>query len=284
MSKELVALNIEDFEKINLENVELLNSKLYNLVLDSVLCNSMDSLERDLKKISNNFERINNLLGLENKSNKACYFYGSISAITNLILDIIDDHALTSMLDHISKSYTLLLPILKIIKDHTYISVSDLTKEMNMKSISSLSNFLKRIDKYNLVVKRKIGTTNYISLTYIGERLLSQNKKSMPTVPDYAEISMTQLYSLLDNISDELHNANPSTVKVICDDSLREIKIKEASLLKRKIEKIFYARDEYMRLKFKPVYNQSTHENFDGMVSLEDNEIMNYYSVIEQVE
>lgn len=284
MSKELIALNIEDFKEINLENVEVLNNKLYSLVFDAVLCNSMDSLESDLKKISSYFERINNLLSLENKNNKVCYFYGSISAITNLILDIINDHNLTSMLDNISKSYTLLLPALRIIKEYTFISASDLKKKMNMKSISNLSNFLKRIDKYKLVVKRKIGTTNYISLTYKGERFLAQNRKAMSIVSDETVISMAQLYSLLDNISDELYNANPSTVKVICDDSLQEIEIREKSLLKRKIDKIFYARDGYMRSKFKTVYTQSTCENFENIFLPEDDEIMNYYSVIEQVE
>lgn len=243
-------LDVNDFKDGNSKNVEIISDTIYKLALDSILCNKTQTLKSTFKALSKNFEKIGIHLKLKNKINLTCFYFGAISSITNLVLDIADDQVSKEELVNIAESYSLLMPALKHIKEHNIISGIDLRKKLDLHSSSSLSNFLKRIEKYELVNVQKIGTVNYISLSPRGEKLLSEsnNKKS---VSNETEISISEFYFSLDGLATELLNDNPSSIEFIHNFSPKKMNTGEKRLLKQKIDNIFEMRDKYIRSKFK---------------------------------
>lgn len=166
---------VNDFKELNTKKIECESNYLYKLALASILTNKIENAENVFKSIEDDLEKMENYLELGNAYNSACYHFGRISSITNLVLDLSREKSEARSLNNITKSYPLLLPTLKIIKKYNTISGVKLQREMNFKTSSGLSNFLRRIKKYNLVNVTKLGRTNYISLTNKGKKLLDEN-------------------------------------------------------------------------------------------------------------
>lgn len=256
MSKECKLINVNDFKNTNLKNVEVVSESIYKLVKDSFLLGKTSTLKNSFKEISKDFEKISNCIQLNKPDYSICYHFGRITSLTNIILEISSEQEKDSILKNISKSYTLLLPALQAIKKHNTISGVQLQKELNLKASSNLSNFLKRIDKYGLITIRKIGTINYVSLTKQGEKLLSQYSENI-SLENETELTVTQLYYILDCLIDELSNANGSSIKIIHKSIPKTISVGEKRLLKQKFDRIFYVRDDYIRTKFKSIGNNN---------------------------
>lgn len=262
MNKELVFFDIKDFKNINAKNIEETASVVYKLAKDSVISNKTEDLENSFKSLSNSFEKISNILELDDPKNLACFHFGQINSVTNIILDIANNQKSSKEVMNVAKSYPLLLPALKIIKEYNTITGMTLQKELNMKTSSNLSNFLKRIKKFNLVSVKKIGTINYISLTRKGDKFLSESIATIPEI-DSRAITIAQLYSMLDGISEELSEPSPSSIKVVHNFALERMSINEKRLLKHKLDRIFYARDNYFRTRFKSINAISSDKVFD---------------------
>lgn len=256
MNKELKLINVNDFKNTNLKNVEVVSESIYKLAKDSLLIGKISMMESSFKEIAKDFEKISNCIELNKRNNLICYHFGRISSITDIVLEISSEQEKVSVLKNISKSYTLLLPALQAIKEHNTISGVELQKELNLKASSNLSNFLKRIDKYGLIRIRKIGTINYISLTEQGEKLLTQYSESLSSENETV-LTFTQLYCILDCLIDELSDSNASSIKVIHKCVPKTISVGEKRLLKQKIDRIFYVRDNYIKTKLKSIGNDS---------------------------
>lgn len=257
MSKELKLINVNDFKNTNLKNVEVVSESIYKLAKDSLLLGKTSTLENSFKEITKDFEKISNCIGLNKPDNSICYHFGRISSLTNIILEISSEQEKVNVLKNISKSYTLLLPALQAIKKHNTISGVELQKELNLKASSNLSNFLKRIDKYGLITIRKIGTINYVSLTEQGEKLLSQYNGNISSENE-TELTITQLYCILDCLIDELSNSNASSIKIIHKCVPQTTSVGEKRLLKQKFDRIFYVRDNYIKTKLKSIGNNNS--------------------------
>lgn len=258
MSNDL-ALIISDFKNQNVENIETLYDNLHKTILHSLENATVTSLKNSLESITSNYERINNLLDLEINEHIMCFYYGCISSITNLTIDIIHDHTLSESLEQLAKNYVLLLPALTIIQEKHTVSGSDLQKSLQMKSSSNLSNFLHRIRKYDLIRVQKIGTSNYLSLTLKGERLLAENRdKKTVSEKDAYLFSLKEVCMILEGISEALKETNPSTIKTLHRFFSVKLNGRDRQVLKQKLEQIFCSRDEYFRAKLKANSNSSS--------------------------
>lgn len=252
MSNDL-ALIISDFRNQNVENIETLYDNLYKTILHSLENATVNSLKNSLESITNNYEKVSNLLDVESNEHIMCFYYGCISSITNLTIDIIHDNTLSESLEQLAKNYALLLPVLTAIQEKHTISGSDLQKSLRMKSSSNLSNFLHRIRKYDLIRVQKIGTSNYLSLTLKGERLLAENRnKKMTSEKDAFYFSLEEMCMILEGISEALKETNPSTIRTLHRFFSARLNGRDRQVLKQKLDQIFCSRDEYFRAKLKP--------------------------------
>ncbi len=237
MATETTLIDVKDFQNKNSDNIEAVSDSIYKLVFESLTHERIDSLEKSFKALSDNFETISNALNIENDNNNICFNYGRIAAMTELVLDLIDANNISCTLEQISKNYALLLPVLETIQRHNTISGVQLKKELKFKSSSNLSNFVRRIDKYELIHVKKIGTTSYLSLTRKGQQLLSQSKRSTANKVEH-QIPVKQVYVLLDEMSEEIGKVKPNKLKVLHALS-SQIDIKEKGLLRHKIDMVF---------------------------------------------
>lgn len=196
--------------------------------------------------ITNNYEKIHNILSLNDTQNAICYYYGRISSITDLALDIIKEETTSKLLDNVLNSYSLLLPALKVIEKYGTVSGANLKKELALKSNSNLSNFIKRINKYNLIEVNKIGTSNYYTLSLLGKRILNNSHSNCPDEEIETKIGFKDLLYLLNGINVEIGEPNANALAIFNDYINFELNINEKRLLKHKLDSIIYTRDNYV--------------------------------------
>lgn len=279
MSNNLQLLNYEDFKELNLRNVEDLHETMNKLVVDAVVNQTLEALKSSFKTVTKSYEKIYNSLNLDDTRNMICYYFGRISSLTDVSLDIIERQVKTKVLDNISDNYSLLIPALSAIESRGTISGSELKKELKLKSNSNLSNFIKRINRYELVEVNKIGTSNYYSLSLNGKLLLTnRQKKESQNIPEL-KIGFEELLTFMNGILEEMEENQPNSLKVIHDHVKFNVNTGEKRLLKQKLDSIFYSRDNYVRTRIKtyskvnPNFKQLGSYKVYGEESVDDDSI-----------
>ena len=246
MQNKLQNINFDDFQKHNINNIEVFYDSLNQIVLSSIINHNVETIESSLELITNNYEKIHNILSLNDTQNAICYYYGRISSITDLALDIIKEKTTSKLLDNVLNSYSLLLPALKVIEKYGTVSGANLKKELALKSNSNLSNFIKRINKYNLIEVNKIGTSNYYTLSLLGKRILNNSYSNCPDEEIETKIGFKDLLYLLNGINVEIGEPNANALAIFNDYINFELNINEKRLLKHKLDSIIYTRDNYV--------------------------------------
>ncbi len=259
MEKDLAILSLGSFKDENLSNLEMVSDTVYKLAFDSYVSGNSETLKKVLSSMAENFERISNYLHVEEFDNAPSYYFGRISSLTEFLLDIIKEDEEEYNIEGLRKSYPLLLPALEIIKKHNTVSGVILQKELNLKSSSNLSNFLKRISKFELVSIHKVGNTNFISLTIKGEYFLSKNTERTSS-KNISCIEIGTLYKILDQIAEESRKTNPSSIKVICTNNI-DLGVRETRILKHKVDRVFSNRDECIKNVFKSLNTKTSRTN-----------------------
>lgn len=251
MEKGLSQLGLSELRFENLANLEVTSDTIYRVALDSLVSGNAETLENTMRTLSENFERIINYLQIESVNNMSCYYFGRISSIVEFILDIIAEKEELKNYDGLISNYPLLLPALKIIKERNTISGVNLQKELKLKSSSNLSNFIKRIEKFDLISVHKIGTTNYFSLTLKGDQLLS--KKANDLISNSSSfVKICEFFEILDHLSEEIGKNNSSSTRVILNSEI-DIGVRETRILKQKLDRVFTKKEECFRNTIKSV-------------------------------
>lgn len=274
--KNLSLVNVDDFITSNLESIEVMSENILSTITDSIISSNIKSLEESLKGISKNSEKIFNILDLEEEQNKICFCWGRISAATDIALDLINEDKNSDVFENLIKSYSLLVPALKIIKKYNTVPGIVLQKEMNLKSSSNLSNFLNRIKKYELISIHKIGTCNYLSLTVKGEQLLTHSQNEGKCIESTTP-EINDLYKFLDQLTGEMVKPVPNSIRVLSNIDNFDVGIREKRLLKKKIDQLFIKRDEYFKTIFKNVCTRTSRSDFYyGYFDTESNSEKNF--------
>lgn len=247
MEKKLQPINFKDFVDYDVKSIEIFSESLAKIILDSIINKSTESIHTSIEPLTHSYEKIFNALNLNDAKNLVCYYFGRISSLTDLSLDLSDYETANIVLKNISKNYSLLLPALMVIDKHGTVSGAKLKKELKFKSDSNLSNFIKRIKKYNLIEVNKIGTSNFYTLSLLGKRLLdNQCKKTSSSNDRESSISLRELLYFLNGILEEIEEEKPNTLNIIHNYVKFPVTISEKRLIKQKLDSIFYLRNKYI--------------------------------------
>lgn len=246
-----IVYDLNDFDFINdsIDQIKLVTNSLNQLILDSIENQNIHFLSQDIAKLNNDFERIYNLLNIDNDNNAKCYYFGIITSMINIALDLDSKNQSVYNFKKTKKSYPLLLPVLTEIESNKVISGVELRKNLNLNS-SQLSNFMRRIEKFNYIVIKKVGSINYYSLTENGKYALN-NSSEYDKKRNSKKKTENILFVILDILTSHLKEDKPNTFSIIEDLYQQNINVNNVSLLKEKIESTICARDYYYREKIK---------------------------------
>jgi len=253
MDTHLQPINLVDLTRMAPEEWKTQLDNLYSVIVSAITEQETDTLLDELLSIESNFERITNFLNKSSSNNMEhmlYYYYGSLHSMVNLAIDVAEKQNSNYFFIEINKNYPLLLPVLESIEKRGTVTGTQLREDLGLKA-SNLSNFVKRINKYELIDVRRVGHFNTYSLTPKGKRAMHMynSEKSHKTAKSL--VSVHSLLSLLGNISEELTKEQPSITKIMFESELY-LNYEQKKLVRQKLHNIFFSRDVYFeqRLKF----------------------------------
>ena len=246
MNKLLPSYNITEYVSEDPKEIETFSQSLYAVIKETIAHNAVQTLLEGLTSIADRYERVSNILNIQDVNNSKCFHFGYITALSSLGIDLAQSNTEESQMQDLLSSYPLLLPILEIIAKYDTISGVNLKKETGQKS-SSISNFMHRIEPYELIDVSKVGTINYYSLTSKGRRLLGQYHQKFQEPSIEAQVPEKLIMLILDELATQIAKDKPSSIPVLRKVNSSVPSFNEKKLLKYKIETVFLSRDSYMR-------------------------------------
>lgn len=261
MSIELMNINIE----IGKDNsaMEKVYHNFYKLSKEAISNNEYGAMLLTLDSLSNEFERVENYLRIDEEKNKSIFYFGMLSGIANILSDIGKEKTESIDVLNLFKKYKLLYKVLNAINEDYTLSGQELKHYLNFNSESNLTNFMKRIEPYNLVYIQKLGKANYYTLTSKGKKYLTlyneienRDNKSVKTIDESTVIL------LLEQIANQSKYESPNLMKVLSAFSNNNIALKNFHIIKLKINSIFSSRDEYVKRKI--INKLEKYENDDN--------------------
>lgn len=246
MNKLLPSYNIMEYVAEDSKSIETFSQSLYAVIREALTNNAVQTLLDGLTSITDRYERVSNILNIQDVNNSKCFHFGYITALSSLGIDLAQSNTEDSQMQDLLSSYPLLLPTLEIISKYDTISGVNLKKETGQKS-SSISNFMHRIEPYELIDVSKVGTINYYSLTSKGRRLLGQYHQRFQEPSNEAQVPEKLILLILDELATQIAKDKPSAIPVLRKVNSSVSGFSEKKLLKYKIETVFLSRDSYMR-------------------------------------
>lgn len=249
-----------DFMDYKLMNIDLGTAKdnsamhktyleFYNLSKEAISNNEYIPILRILDELPNEFERIENFLEIDKDENKSIFYFGMISGIANLLSDLGKEKTENIDVLNLFKKYRLLYNVLNNINEEYTLSGQELKQDLNFKSESNLSNFMRRIEPYNLIYIQKLGKTNYYTLTAKGKKYLTIYEDIEENNEKFKTIDENIIILLLEQIANQSKTESPNLMKVLSVFSNNNITLKSFHMMKLKINSIFSSRDEYVKRK-----------------------------------
>lgn len=251
-------INKFDFDKLirgDSKTLEFVLKNVYKLSKEAINNNEIDSINELFQKLSIDFERIGNCLDVENEKNSSVFYYGMLYAIVNLIIEISEENKENNEILVLFNKYKLLYPVLTQIHKLHKASGQEIKRALNFKSESNLTNFVSRINKYNLLYIQKLGNVNYYSLTPKGKKSLTlYNAILQKESKQSTYIDENIVIELLDELANQIKKDEPSLFSVTNILTRNNIKLKNTHIFKLKINTIFTSLEEYMKMKMKFSY------------------------------
>ena len=270
-----------DLTKMAPEEWETQLDNLYSVIFSAISEQKTDTILNELLSIESGFERLTNFLNL-NSSNKnnmeqtLCYYYGYLYSMVKLAIAVAEKQKNDCFIIEINKNYPLLIPVLEEIEKRGTVTGTQLREDVGLKA-SNLSNFIKRINKYELIDVRKIGHCNTYSLTPKGKRVVNMHNTKVSHTSDKSLIGNHSLLSLLGNISKELTKEQPSITKIMLESEL-DLNCEQKKLFRQKLHSIFFSRDLYFEQKLNFVIKERTDNITDCYIyNIQDEEFDNSY-------
>ena len=246
MNKLLPSYNITEYVAEDCKAIETFSQSLYAVIREALANNAVQTLLEGLTSITDRYERVSNILNIQDVNNSKCFHFGYITALSSLGIDLAQSNTEDSQMQDLLSSYPLFLPTLEIIAKYDTISGVNLKKETGQKS-SSISNFMHRIEPYELIDVSKVGTINYYSLTSKGRRLLGQYHQKFQEPSTEAPVPEKLILLILDELATQIAKDKPSAIPILRKVNSSVSSFNEKKLLKYKIETVFLSRDSYMR-------------------------------------
>lgn len=240
-------ISIYDFINENSSALRDLEHRVYKTVLTSIKSNSIGKMSEYFKPLVENYEKLDNLLNMEDAERRKIYYYGSMSTLANLCIELSDNSTKNELYNNLSKQYKYLTKTLLYIQSKRVASGLELKKDLNFSS-SGLSNFIKRISDFDLLYVERIGHVNYYSITPNGRMYLNCVNKS-ETINETN--SLEYISKFLDTLAVQIREEEPNTFMVLHDLMKSIGKNNNQDVLKLKMDNIFAARDYYIANRLK---------------------------------
>ena len=241
-------IDYKNLVNANLTYIEAVYNGLFKYAKDAIANNKVYEVVEDFRIIANEFERIGNSLNLDDEIKRKTYFFGKITSLSNIVIDLFKAMNTAESYESLFKDYPLLKRVLSEISKESEISGTKLRERIGL-SASSLTNFIRRISDYNLIIIHKVGRSNYYSLSAEGKKALAMPVNSNHN-SNGEQMMIEFTVRILDSIADEMRNDQPNTISVLIHSSLDELDISDKYLLKNKVDAVFRARDVHVRNKF----------------------------------
>nr|WP_316621228.1 MarR family winged helix-turn-helix transcriptional regulator [uncultured Ruminococcus sp.] len=272
-------IDYKNLVNANLNYIEAVFNGLYKYAEDAIANNRVNEVVEDFRKISNEFERIRNSLNFDDDLNRKSYFFGKITSLSSLVIDLSNALDTAASYESLFKDYPILRPVLKEISKESEISGAKLRKQLGL-SASSLTNFMRRIDNYNLIIVHKVGRSNYYSLSPKGKKALAM-PDNINHQSNSEKLTTKYMIMMLDSIADEMRNDQPNTISVLIQSSLYELDISDKNILKNKVDAVFRSRDAHVKNKLYKAVRIWTQYTFEAKRELpyiheEDSDIYSY--------
>ena len=234
---------------IGVESLESTNNKLFRLLEQAVLHNQVSGLSNIADTVMPYLETAEERLGVDSIENgRDILALGGVEIMLRLITKLSSSEKNIRSLMSVSKKYKYLNKCMRIVYKEGIISGTELRQRLNIEEShrSNLANFFRRISDFKVFSVKKIGNTNYYSLTSRGEELwdyISAKENDDLNINVYK-----QMYLLLDSLSNEMRKAKPSTTRVLlsmqCDG---ETWSGDSRILNYKINTVFKSREVFER-------------------------------------
>ena len=235
------------FQTKDEKQMKALRDTIYKLVLDAEETGSVENLKNSFTQLTDEYERIYASLEIEEKERVEWRYFREIYTMVNYVFDRCEYFAKKNLLQNIRKRYPKAVPVLSVVKEHHTISGKDLQNAVGMKNRSALTNFLNRIEPYNLVSVRKFGTNSYISLTANGRNLLDLVDSDEGKSVSSKKIEFDALIKLLNALEQALSEEKPNTYTLIHDYLTDDFDIGQKGIIKHKVDSILSQKEKLVR-------------------------------------
>lgn len=227
------------------ENAEIdkLAEEFMKVYIDAYLDKAIEKFSEESNQYSNQLEAMREYLQIDDKEeNRKIYYFAMIDTIKNISdrVAMLDAQRVENY-----SGYKYIYPILETLYNHGTISIGNLATSLNMER-HSLTNAIKRADKFELWSQKKIGRNSLYQITVKGEQAYTAYKKNkvfndQDSLDDFVSV-------LLGNIEEKMLELRPD-INAIIRKLNRQMSCSgfSSSMLKINLQRIFNKRDEYMK-------------------------------------
>ena len=294
MSKEQIAKMMESFVSNDLSSMENAYETVYSIVLEAMINGAANEAKEQFSDFYAKEEQLAEIVGVIDSTDTEIgqdgagqYWFGQIKALTDLLSEYAKQEQARQYFLEQSKRSKHLNACLALINEHPRISGTELKKRLQMKD-SNFSNFMKRIEPYQLFHVIKSGNTKYYMLSPQGRWYLRESTVVQPQKRSRRLYDEEFLICLLRFLASELKvSAQPSAAKVILQMNLHENKgsalMGNSRMIKHAIQQVFRASEYRQHQKILAIlsYDRKDYRS-DGSASYVDDFPSRRFKAIEQ--
>lgn len=254
MGKHQIAEIADSFISDDLSSMENTYETVYHMVLEAIGTGTAKEVKEQFSDFYEKEEQLAEIMGVMDSSNPEMgqvsgqYWFGQIKALTDLLSEYVKQELEQQDFLELNKCSKHLDACLLIINEHPRISGMDLKQQLRLKD-SNFSNFLKRIESYQLLNVIKSGNTKYYTLSPQGRRYLQKTTTLRSRKTSQTFYNEEFLVCLLRFLASELRSSErPSVANVILQMNLHGNKgsalIGNSRIVRHAIKQVFTASEQ----------------------------------------
>lgn len=272
---------VESFVSDDLSAMENAYETVYGTVLEAMINGTAKEAKEQFCEFYEKEERLAEIVGVmdsadgeEDQAGAAQYWFGQIKALADLLSEYAAQEQERQHFLELSKRSKYLNTCLVVINKHPRISGTELKRQLQMKD-SNFSNFVKRMEPYQLFYVIRSGNTKYYMLSPQGRRYLRENTALQQKTDSRRLYHEEFLICLLRYLAGELKESErPSAANVILQTNLHENKgsalIGNSRMVKQAIKLVFRASEYRQRQRLWAILSGSKSYHLDGRTSYMD--------------
>lgn len=275
MSTNILAKITESLASDDLTSMENAYEMVYSMVLEAIGDGTAEEVKEQFSDFYEKEEYLAEIMGVMDTSDVEAgqpngqYWFGLIKALTDLIADHAKQERERQNFLELSKCSKHLNTCLVIVNEHPRISGTELKQQMRLKD-SNFSNFLKRIESYQLLNVIKSGNTKYYMLSPQGRRYLQKSTSLQPQKSYRKLYDEESLACLLRFLAAELQSSErPSVSNVILQMNLHGNKgstlIGNSRMIRYALKQVIIASEQRQRQRVLAVLSSEYKDHYSDV-------------------